>query len=730
MNEIKNCPFCNDDDIVYAKKQSLWICQACDKTFSNDAPPGVVRLTGKATAPKAIFFSYGHDDHQELVQKFKTDLEKRGHTVWFDAKDIGAWDDWKGKITRGIVGSQMAIAFMSKHALRDPGVCRNEIAIALGHFGVIYPVAVEANIHDDIPVTIRHLQWPELHDWQAIRDGKIPGKDWKRWYEERFIELVNKIEGEATRFSGETEVLREVLRPSAFEAKFTQHLQGFVGRQWVFEAYQDWLEHRPQSRLFWIKAGPGFGKTALAVNLAARERGAIVAHWFCDSGSAELTNPAQAVRTLAYQWALRWEDFRVKLLRQLGISANTPTDLLDNMREELNKHSPQDLFRTLLIEPLSNLIWREHKLVVVIDALDEATNDQGNNPLADFLGSQMASLPEWISFVVTCRPDLAIVSRLQGFKPFSIDAQDERNLADLQEWYAQNLSKQENIAQLPEPKQQVLAKMLLERSEGMILYLKLIEEGLKEQSLTVDQLDKLESGLPGLYANYAIRFQHRFGKDYATNIQPLARLLVAAAGPLPEDLACAALGWNSEQFNQARLSLGSYAIDSHAGISLFHKTLREWLIRKADHSFYVDPDLGRQQIADVFFKEIDKDSHRVRWREPIRQWLTAWWPTLVQKTDANALNTLGSRLLDWADYAQAEPLYREALALRQTALPAGHPDIATSLNNLAVLFYTTGRFDEAAPLFLEAIQILGPEHPDSVQVLKLMEHVSQERAQP
>lgn len=670
-------------------------------------------ITDKAIAPKTIFFSYGHDTNQELVEKFKADLEKRGHTVWLDIKDIGFWDDWKGKITRGINDSQMAIAFMSKHALRNPGVCRNEIALALSRFGIVYPVAVEADIYDDIPVTIRHLQWPDLGQWQAIRDAKVPGEDWTRWYEDRLIEMIYKIEGEATQFAEESQVLREVLAPSTFETRFAQHLQGFIGREWVFAAYRDWLTHQPQSRLFWIKAGPGVGKTALAVNLAARERGSIAALWFCDARSADLRSPGQAIRTLAYQWALRWEDFRVRLLRHLGITVNTTEVRLGEICKELNKHTPHDLFRTLIVEPLANLIWREHKLVVIVDALDEATDEQGGNPLTEFIGSQMGSLPDWIGFVVTSRPDPVVLSRLQGFKPFTLDAQDARNLADLRVWYVQHLANHDKLKHLPKAERQRIEDLLIERSEGMILYLKLIEEGLKEKSLTVEALDQLEAGLLGLYARYAISFQHRFGKDYATAAQPLVRLLVAADDPLPEELACEVLNWNSEQFNQVRLQLGSYVVESSAGIEPFHKTLKEWLIRKADNPFYVDPALGRQQIADILFKEIDKqDSHAVRWREPIRQWLTRWWPMLAQKTDADALDTLGESLRDWGDYAQAEPLHREALAIRKATLPTGHPDIAASLDYLAVLLQLTGRFDGAEALYREALTILKTALPE------------------
>lgn len=49
-------------------------------------------------------------------------------------------------------------------------------------------------------------------------------------------------------------------------------------------------------------------------------------------------------------------------------------------------------------------------------------------------------------------------------------------------------------------------------------------------------------------------------------------------------------------------------------------------------------------------------------------------------------------------YAEAEPLHRRALAIREKALGAEHPDVAASLNNLAALFRAQGRAAEAEPL--------------------------------
>jgi tetratricopeptide (TPR) repeat protein len=49
-------------------------------------------------------------------------------------------------------------------------------------------------------------------------------------------------------------------------------------------------------------------------------------------------------------------------------------------------------------------------------------------------------------------------------------------------------------------------------------------------------------------------------------------------------------------------------------------------------------------------------------------------------------------------YSEAEPLHKRALAIREKALGPDHPDVAISLENLAVLYEQTGRTEEANKL--------------------------------
>jgi len=53
---------------------------------------------------------------------------------------------------------------------------------------------------------------------------------------------------------------------------------------------------------------------------------------------------------------------------------------------------------------------------------------------------------------------------------------------------------------------------------------------------------------------------------------------------------------------------------------------------------------------------------------------------------ASSLNYLAFFYHEQGRFAEAEPLYKRALEVREKALPAGHPGIASSLNNLSLIF--------------------------------------------
>ena len=83
---------------------------------------------------------------------------------------------------------------------------------------------------------------------------------------------------------------------------------------------------------------------------------------------------------------------------------------------------------------------------------------------------------------------------------------------------------------------------------------------------------------------------------------------------------------------------------------------------------------------------------------------------------ATSLNNLAAMSAAKGDYGRAEPLYQRALAIREKALGAEHPSVALSLNNLALLYFAKGDYERAEPLYLRALAIdeksSGAEHPN------------------
>ena len=85
--------------------------------------------------------------------------------------------------------------------------------------------------------------------------------------------------------------------------------------------------------------------------------------------------------------------------------------------------------------------------------------------------------------------------------------------------------------------------------------------------------------------------------------------------------------------------------------------------------------------------------------EPLALYLTEW----------------GSAAYHAGDYRGAEPPCQRALTIYEAVLGGQHPDVATSLNNLAALYDAQGRYSEAEPLYQRALTIyeavLGGQHP-------------------
>lgn len=82
---------------------------------------------------------------------------------------------------------------------------------------------------------------------------------------------------------------------------------------------------------------------------------------------------------------------------------------------------------------------------------------------------------------------------------------------------------------------------------------------------------------------------------------------------------------------------------------------------------------------------------------------------------ASSLFDLASHYLVVGRYDEAERLYKRCLAIREKARGVGHPEVGQTLFQLAVLYFELGRYQESEALLNRSLAIfeasLDPDHP-------------------
>ncbi len=98
--------------------------------------------------------------------------------------------------------------------------------------------------------------------------------------------------------------------------------------------------------------------------------------------------------------------------------------------------------------------------------------------------------------------------------------------------------------------------------------------------------------------------------------------------------------------------------------------------------------------------------------ESDQQEVNEFWPRDPQL--AKSLNNIANVYRSQGKFDEAEENYKRAVGILENSVGAQHPNLATVLNNLAVLYRKQRKFDEAESLYRRVLNIvekaLGPEH--------------------
>ena len=596
------CIYCGSEDVIYRKFHHIWECQNCGESFDPDERE---RMTEEIN----VFFSYAHDDEDfengaVVVDRLKQLIEEKSGgkiKIWLDTYSIPRNKDWRELITSGIVESDRFVGFMSRKALRDPGVCRDELGIAVGsRYGIISCVLLEGERTLNPPAEFTERQWIDLSDWKKKRDeGEA---EFERFLNDAADELIGILrDPETLRFNHEVKKLKESLGISAVdEMTRIDELLKFkmTGRGWLEDRINTWLNDKNGSRVMTLYADPGAGKSLFSAHFQFANPN-VIAALACDSRSEEYSQTDKITDRLAYLIALRLPDYRRQLMHIL-------TD-----KSTLAK-TGHDRFNTLIATPLSRVIDGERSAkLIIIDGLDEAKS----GALAEFIRSYHDKLKPYIRILITARPERMLKRQLAPSAEFSctelnLDDYAEMNDADIRQYYEENL---EDLLK-DRPGRDVFMDRLVEASSGIFCYAFTILPQLRESLEKGEPLESMTfpKGLTDLLLKTFLR---KFGEPDASgsvekyNAFVREPLSMVAASPyaLPLKTLQKMQGWMNARLEDFLRPLETMLDLSGGFIRLFHKSFTDWLNdSKASAAFYAPQEDGIRSLAAACFKAFEQ----------------------------------------------------------------------------------------------------------------------------
>ncbi|MGE5404177.1 MAG: TIR domain-containing protein [Candidatus Saccharibacteria bacterium] len=529
-----------------------------------------------------IFISYGHDKHADLAIRLKEDLVAKGHEVWFDLDRIKPGADWERYIEDGLNwvsqdGTGRVILIMTPYSVRRPdGYCLNELARAVMKNLKILPIML---VWCEPPLSICRIQWLDMQDC-------LPLGDRRERYEARLMRLVEALEYDRVDFEGYQSQLLSILKPLSFDAEIKYNLDRFTGRTWVYDEYGKWLADPKSSRVFWIVGGPGVGKTAISSWLCVH-RLEIAALHFCRYDNVEKRDSRRAIMSIAYQLSTQLPDYEERLRRAS----------MDNI-EGLDART---LFDKLIVQPFyANYPDPGRKIVILIDALDEATAD-GRNELANLIAATFDRTPAWLRLIITSRPNPEVMAPLQTYRPFTIDISDPRNIEDIKIYLNRELGQASSKVR-PED-----VEAIAEKSGGLFLYAEWITTEIKKGNLSLDRPEEFPHNLGGMYLNLFERQIHDIN-EWENKIAPALDVVAATQEPLSIDVLAPIFNWNVRDKRKFQRELGALFTFDH-GIQPFHRSVMDWLTDETKQDpYYVDVNEGNKLLVQHLWKEYQNNT--------------------------------------------------------------------------------------------------------------------------
>ena len=549
-----------------------------------------------------LFFSYGHDNHSEVVYRLAKKIEAldKEMDVWIDTDKIPRDSHWRNKITTGIIGSNSVIAFLSSYSAREESVCRDELSIALcSKHGMIKTILLEPANSFTPPSIVTEYQWGDMSNYPDYLDqGEEAFDQYIEAEAKKIIRLVKS--DEIQKYDREIRELRELLGLPETDVltRFDKLLGSeIVGRTWLFEKIKAWAEDTEGSQIMMLYGKPGAGKSMFAAHLQMYEPH-VIAAFPCDCRSSEFSRTDSIIRNIAYRLALRMPDYR--------------SVLLNILRKRPNYNDENMMFNLLIATPLAkyNIDGGRETQIIIVDALDEMKNDH----LAQFIDQYAPMMKRYVRFLITSRKIPEITERFNNYSSIDIDAYTSAGKADLKAYYEKRLG--EALAEYPE--KDAFIQKLIEASELMFAYARCVCDNIladiAEGRFRIHEYP-IPKGLNKLYMATLDRYFNSSDapytfQDYEDNWQEALGMIAASPEPMPISTLMKLMGWGKNALKRFCRPLSALLVKTGETLQLFHKSFIEWL-NTTDCGYASSVEDGIGNLADRCYAVYEEDAEEL-----------------------------------------------------------------------------------------------------------------------
>ena len=365
-----------------------------------------------------------------------------------------------------------------------------------------------------------------------------------------------------------------------------------------------WAKEPQEQNVFWLNGLAGTGKSTIAQSFteAVAKRGLLGASFFCSRDYLDRKELRHIFPTIAYQLAYYHPHFRNHII---SILKDNPTLAHTSLISQLEN---------LLVNPLSGT---NISCVIVIDALDECTDNEPSSAVLSVLGQFVKQLP-LVKFFITGRPEPRIRTgfRLPLLEPITqifllheVDSTSVNN--DIQLYLTTKLTviaNQRSDLELPNPwPHENKIKDLTKKSSGLFIFastmVRFIESGQHEPDkrlqLLLSKSSTTHEGHAGVDSLYSQIFLYAFSdicqpKEFA-DIRQILGAIMLAFNPLSRKELSKILGVSKSLISITLRHLHSVILvpsDENKEIRIFHKSFPDFLQDKkrcTNHWLHIDP---------------------------------------------------------------------------------------------------------------------------------------------